>query len=432
MEASSAEIWTGTRRQRIRGRFRATLAGLLELEVLRVRHKKMVEEVLEKHKSPEHLHDLLTFQRSRYRYAVEESSFRLKLKRSLSHENLKDSTNPRKIQDLRRTAVGYSSEDLQDIYRSRMSSGFCEGRSDAMSSLSTSLASLSHQSSAGYGSERQTNFTGRSRLLKSQQEHVRKIDLISTGFSQAVIPEAGFLSVVELYPESHWLDISEILQPQVVLEPSYRSDLRSLQGSEVYHYPSPLHAVALQSPLYAPQRPEPKGKSHRCSSGTFSSKTSSLTRPDFVHEQRRALDLNGSHPDSLTTMQSFMSLPSSSGLLENPRCEEIILKRALGEPWNHTRAEGLGITSWLRRSSASLHRTCSMGKSGTSFFKSRPFQSRATGSLEAGPQSSSQAPSPGFQRRFRTHKNRQKKHSCTNHSEHFFRNQQDLVSWNFS
>lgn len=423
MEVSAEEIWTGMSRKRIRGRFRATLAGLLELEVLRVRHKEMVEVALEKQESPGHLDDLITSQQGRYRYWVEESFFRLKLKRSLSHKNLTDVGNSRTFLDSRRMDAHHSSEDLQDLHshesedrRSRVSSGFCESQNDAISSLSTSLASLSHQStdsSAGYRRELYTNSLWRSCLLKNKQEQTRKGDTMNPGFSQLVVPEAGLLSVVDLYPDSHWPDISDILQPQIVLEPSYRSDLRSLQGSEVYRYPSPLHAVALQSPLYAPQSPEHNRKKERCSPGTFISKTSSLPRSDFVHGQRRASECTRSRPDSPTTMQAFMPLTSFPARLENPQCEEIVLKRARGEMSKHTMAECSGITSWLRRSSASLHCKCSMGKSGTSSsFKSMLFQNRATGTSEYGPPRSSHSPSPRFRGRLGTHKNRLRRHTA--------------------
>lgn len=414
MEVSAAEICTGTRGKRIRGRFRATLAGLLELEVLRVRHKQMVEAALERPESSDHLDHLISFQQEQYQYWVETSSFRLKLKRSLSHENLSHVGNPRKFLDVRR-----SFEDLHDLQRhrgkdqqSRVSSGFCESHSDAMSSLWVSLASLSHQStddSAGHRRERHENFTWRSDLLKNKQEQMRKGDTkTSSGFSQVVIPEAGFISVADLYPDSHWPDISNILQPQVVLEPSYRSDLRSCKGSEVYRYPSPLHAVALQSPLYAPQSPEHKRKSRRCSPGTF---ITTLLSSDFVHGQRRGSECTGSCPDTLTTM----SLTSAVAGVKNSRCEEIVLKRVRGEMWNRTVAEGSGITSWYRRSSASLNRTCSMGKSGTSSpFKSMPFQSRVSGLSGSGTSVSFQASHSRFRGRLGTHRFRRHTAALTN------------------
>lgn len=416
MENSAAELWTETRRKRIRGRFRATLAGLLELEALRVRHKEMVEAALEKQESP----DDLDKHEGRYEYWVEESSFRLKLKRSLSQENLSDAGNPRMFLDLRRMWVPHSSQELQDLHspecedrQSRLSSGFCESHNDVMSSLSTSLASLSHQStdsSAPCGRELHRNSTCTSPLLKNKQEHVRKGDSKTPGFSKVVIPDAGFLSVVDLYPDSHWPHISEILQPQVVLESSYRSDLKSHQGPEVYHYPSPLHAVALQSPLYAPQSPEHKRKNETCSPGTLTSNGSSLSRSDFVSGQKRVFESPRSLPHSPTTIQSLVSVTPSSAPLTNHWCMDTLLKRARSEMRNHTMAECSGITSWSR-SSASLHRTCSMGKSRTSSsFNPVSFQCRAASS-ESGPPTFSQIPSLGL-RGLRIYKNQMRRHTA--------------------
>ncbi len=46
--------------------------------------------------------------------------------------------------------------------------------------------------------------------------------------------------------------------PQLQLDPKFCSDLVSRRTKEVYHYPSPLHAVALQSPLFTTcQEPSP-------------------------------------------------------------------------------------------------------------------------------------------------------------------------------
>lgn len=39
--------------------------------------------------------------------------------------------------------------------------------------------------------------------------------------------------------------------PAHALDPTYQRDLVARGGQEVYPYPSPLHAVALQSPLFA-------------------------------------------------------------------------------------------------------------------------------------------------------------------------------------
>ena len=157
-----------------------------------------------------------------------------------------------------------------------------------MSSLSTSLASLSYRSTvsdAGYCGHEKT-MQRRPVLLENREEVGRTSSTEACAFSEEVIPQAGFLSVVDLYPDSHWPDVSDILQPQMVLEPSYRSDLKSCQGSEVYRYPSPLHAVALQSPLYAPKSPTAYRKRRGSSPGGSTLITNPMPRPDCVPVQR--------------------------------------------------------------------------------------------------------------------------------------------------
>nr|XP_015194228.1 PREDICTED: dapper homolog 2-like [Lepisosteus oculatus] len=82
----------------------------------------------------------------------------------------------------------------------------------------------------------------------------------------------GFLSLSDLCPglggrspgspstSSHRPPASFCWDPRFPLDPKFCSDLVSRKTKEVYPYPSPLHAVALQSPLYAPcgaSNPEP-------------------------------------------------------------------------------------------------------------------------------------------------------------------------------
>ena len=50
--------------------------------------------------------------------------------------------------------------------------------------------------------------------------------------------------------------------PPHALDPKYQRDLVSRGGGEVYPFPSPLHAVALQSPLFALTKETPQGNSH--------------------------------------------------------------------------------------------------------------------------------------------------------------------------
>lgn len=64
------------------------------------------------------------------------------------------------------------------------------------------------------------------------------------------------------------LDSTSSLHPKLQLDPRYCTDLVSRRTKEVYSYPSPLHAVALQSPLFTSQSqeqsvsPSPEGPHH--------------------------------------------------------------------------------------------------------------------------------------------------------------------------
>ncbi|KAA0704639.1 Dapper -like protein 1 [Triplophysa tibetana] len=266
-----------TGRKRIRERFRATLAGLLELEVLKARHKEMVETALGK--TEEEASHGTKIQEQLYQCLLDKDS--LRLRRSFSEEAIHDTRKERGLW----SCSSHSSEDLlycqcfkersqhhQELHtytqlQSRASSGFCDSdfgdgftpSDDTVSSLSTSMASLRSKYSSGELEYFMSETTPRNLpiIFQNNKQHRRRshADLLSH-FSDDMIPEDGFLSVADLYPDSHWPVVSEILQFKVVLQPTYRTDLPGHQGMEVYRYPSPLHAVALQSPLYAPHSPQ--------------------------------------------------------------------------------------------------------------------------------------------------------------------------------
>lgn len=74
---------------------------------------------------------------------------------------------------------------------------------------------------------------------------------VSTGDLERVLAAEVGLQKASAAPKStsflcHGMDL-----PPNVLDPKYQRDLVSKGGREVYPYPSPLHAVALQSPLFA-------------------------------------------------------------------------------------------------------------------------------------------------------------------------------------
>lgn len=376
-EETEAAPWTSAGRKRIRQRFRATLAGLLELEVLRVRHKVMVETALGNNKVDGEDSTSMNIQQGQHHYWVDKDSFSLKLRRSFSEEAVYEDRKSRGLWS------SHSSEDLlhhqglterswhdQDVpsvmgSQSRASSGFCDfgdvstpsDCDDTISSLSTSLASLKYKNSLEEGECFMGEETQRSRpvLLQEHRE-------VQSHFSDETIPEDGFRSVADLYPDSHWPDVSDILQPRVVLQPTYRSDLQCQKGMEVYRYPSPLHAVALQSPLYAPQSPQ----NNRKKNGRHfpGSSTSSLLRPGLKVEHSCCLAkstyLLRKHTNSLGRNMHF----------EKHRREEIILKRARVQGHGHSAApRDVGMASRPKRG---MHRTSSLHKNKPSFYS---FQS---------------------------------------------------------
>nr|XP_008249912.2 dapper homolog 2 [Oryctolagus cuniculus] len=85
---------------------------------------------------------------------------------------------------------------------------------------------------------------------------------VSTGDLERVLPEDVGLQEVcgDRTAAPHLCQGVEGLSH--VLDPKYQRDLVSRGGLEVYPYPSPLHAVALQSPLFALTRDTPQTTSH--------------------------------------------------------------------------------------------------------------------------------------------------------------------------
>ncbi|KAL4631081.1 hypothetical protein GN956_G14846 [Arapaima gigas] len=245
-----ATPWSQKERRRVKERFRASLAGLVELEALRCKHRKLVETALED--------NLLTPQISVWMATsapdkVESKEIWInwvwknpgdrKLAHSLSHDALSNSWNTRQPRAYSRSTDDlllfhnhnyWSTTDLmQENSRSMTSSGFYQNKEYVTSSCSKSCTSLPSWTSHLH-----------------QTLHLYEGAVLLTPELE-VIPTSGLLSIAKLCPDSHWQDISLVLQYLVVLEPRYRVDLVSGQSSEVYRYPSPLHAVALQSPIYS-------------------------------------------------------------------------------------------------------------------------------------------------------------------------------------
>uniref|UniRef100_A0A8C0MFE6 Dishevelled binding antagonist of beta catenin 2 n=1 Tax=Canis lupus familiaris TaxID=9615 RepID=A0A8C0MFE6_CANLF len=74
---------------------------------------------------------------------------------------------------------------------------------------------------------------------------------VSTGDLERVLPPEVVFQKASADPKSTSFLYQGMDLPVHVLDPKYQRDLVSKGGREVYPYPSPLHAVALQSPLFS-------------------------------------------------------------------------------------------------------------------------------------------------------------------------------------
>ncbi|XP_062377332.1 60S ribosomal protein L22-like 1 isoform X2 [Sardina pilchardus] len=357
-------------------RFQATLAGLLELEVLRAKHKQMVEMALGS--SNHRAKPSQDVRPGSYQYWLDGNSSRLRLTRSLSEETFDDlercetaqSWSRHSSEDLLLDSVGHSDEGpgprvqhaaaAWDDSSSRASSGFCEDDMSEMCSEDADVSFLSN-SFAPLFAQNAPEVSGTLRpiaMKRAEQHREVRDDGAASSCSQEVIPQDGFFLVASLYPDSRWPDVSEILQPQVVLESRYRSDLRSHQGAEVYRYPSPLHAVALQSPLYAPRGPINLNRSLERSTlrpGLRPASVYLCSHFDFV----------GINSECLPTSMSLVPPGRACQMLPRVPCEkhrlEILITR-LAKCSQHLKNQPPVPRPQRGNPASSLHRTCSMGK----------------------------------------------------------------------
>ncbi|XP_016068412.1 PREDICTED: dapper homolog 2 [Miniopterus natalensis] len=112
---------------------------------------------------------------------------------------------------------------------------------------------------------------------------------VSTGDLERVLPAEVGLPVASADTTSTAVSLlcHGMGLPPHVLDPKYQRDLVSRGGREVYLYPSPLHAVALQSPLFAlpkeaaqrDSHPPPLSKSLPSPSGPSSTPTGPTLEP---------------------------------------------------------------------------------------------------------------------------------------------------------
>uniref|UniRef100_A0A8C2JFZ1 Si:ch211-168f7.5 n=1 Tax=Cyprinus carpio TaxID=7962 RepID=A0A8C2JFZ1_CYPCA len=248
-------LWSGSDRVRIGERLKATLAGILELDLLRGRHLEMVDAVLDMNGAPAHQGDGLES-------AAEDCAATSRRQQSLLPANPD-------LSCLGTTGDGISSRwstlswDIPSDLLSSPTPDFpgttpldCDSRpssgfySVSGSSLSDSCYSVSSEAAPG-GS---VKVSCRPRSLDHSATHWREAESHSTE-----CPE-GTVEKQERRPFSTGMTCDLKISNQKLLEILIH-DGRMLQQKckmSMYPYPSPLHAVALQSPLFTTcQEPSP-------------------------------------------------------------------------------------------------------------------------------------------------------------------------------
>ncbi|KAM9356697.1 uncharacterized protein ABDE67_004280 [Symphorus nematophorus] len=279
-------LWSGTERVRIGERLKATLAGVLELEVLRCKHLEMVDRALEERanteEEPRAAEEEEEVEGSGAPMSDAEHGSATSRRQQSSPEdcgsNPGDSTvhsssgrgsNSRwstlswdAPSDLLSPPTPDPSGTVHLDSDSRPSSGFY---SVSGSSLSDSCYSVSSDAAQGGSApparplklwEQVPLSVDNTDILWSEVQS----DLEATGLSFLSDLCLGFgdsliSSLLPLLDPTSSSSTSPV-PPKPQLDPRYCTDLVSRRTKEVYPYPSPLHAVALQSPLFTSQSQE--------------------------------------------------------------------------------------------------------------------------------------------------------------------------------
>uniref|UniRef100_A0A8C2M0H2 Dishevelled-binding antagonist of beta-catenin 1 n=1 Tax=Cricetulus griseus TaxID=10029 RepID=A0A8C2M0H2_CRIGR len=244
-----------TERQRTRERQEATLAGLAELGYLRQRQELLVRGALRcsgaagtvAPRAGELRGDAA--QRSRLEEKFLEENILL-LRRQLNCLRRRDAGLLNQLQELDkqisdlRLDVGKTAEEQLET-DSRPSSGFYELSDGASGSLSNSSNSVfseclsSCHSSTCFCSPLEAALTISEACPKSA-DLIGWLECKGSREDQA----SGAICSSPSTPQFNSLDVIADVNPK------YQCDLVSKNGNDVYRYPSPLHAVAVQSPMF--------------------------------------------------------------------------------------------------------------------------------------------------------------------------------------
>uniref|UniRef100_A0A8C5LI58 Dishevelled-binding antagonist of beta-catenin 1 n=1 Tax=Jaculus jaculus TaxID=51337 RepID=A0A8C5LI58_JACJA len=247
---------TDSERQRTRERQEATLAGLAELEYLRQRQELLVRGALRcaggSAPGAPRAGELPgeAAQRSRLEEKFLEENILL-LRKQLNCLRRRDAgllnqlqELDKQISDLRLDVDKTSEEHLETD--SRPSSGFYELSDGASGSLSNSSNSVfseclsSCHSSTCFCSPLEATLSISDGCLKSAD----LIGWLECKGSHCEDQASGAICSSHSTPQFNSLDVITDVNPK------YQCDLVSKNGNDVYRYPSPLHAVAVQSPMF--------------------------------------------------------------------------------------------------------------------------------------------------------------------------------------
>ncbi|XP_070807342.1 dapper homolog 2 [Pituophis catenifer annectens] len=360
----------GWDRCRVSERLQAALAGLQELQVLREKQRALVSEALAMQRPTEESQAQNKEQRLEATLtALKEQLSRLRrqdvgLKTHL--DQLDQQISELKL-DVGKTSIEYLDSD------SRPSSGFydlSDGGSCSLSnsctsvfseSISSSHASLlpssqlskTHLSIFDYRPKSADETTVRTQF---QQEGPHSSDgcqskacldisgtpsksrprPVSTGdLERLSVVDAGFPKVIDLKTSTQLGSGGEV--QFYCMDPKYQSNLVSKSGNDVYPYPSPLHAVALQSPLFSlaetEGRPLLKGAPHLMGHSLIKTRPLMELRPGgYINKLLQLTRSKGNYPASypaefsekgpaknqpLTMLQRLIIIPSPGGVKIN-------------------------------------------------------------------------------------------------------------------
>uniref|UniRef100_A0A3Q2XKW3 Si:ch211-168f7.5 n=1 Tax=Hippocampus comes TaxID=109280 RepID=A0A3Q2XKW3_HIPCM len=309
-------LWSGTDRVRIGERLKATLAGVLELELLRCKHLEMVDAALGDRadvNEPEPADGSEAQDDAGQNTASSRGQQVSPPTLSAPNTNLQVCINSRwstlswdAPSDLLSPPTPEPSGAIHLDSDSRPSSGFY---SVSGSSLSDSCYSVSSDAAQGG----QVQASRPSKVWEQVPGSVGNTDILWLDFSRD--PEVSGLSFLsDLCPGLNHSLISSLLKLDRVslsstsscaqrpqLDSCYCEDLISRRTKEVYPYPSPLHAVALQSPLFTCQTqarspsPNPEGNQADEQTETISGVNPPLQRQNVIN------------PASLTQLEQYIA-----------------------------------------------------------------------------------------------------------------------------